>query len=159
MISQKFHYDLGKILFSACEGKDVGNTIFLIASQINHGKELIQTDEEELRLAVAKLNMKAGKKALDGCDHETAYSFLQVALSLLPEDHWESDYDLSLRVSFLLASAASSCYQYDEAQLTLRRIFEKASCLEDKLPSYLLLSRSKCFIAGCPSVGALVHLF
>ena len=87
--------------------------------------------------------MKAGKKALDGCDHKTAYFYLLAALSLLPEDHWESHYDLSLRLSFLMANAANSASQHDEAELILRRIFEKARCLEDKLPSYYLLSQSK----------------
>ncbi len=99
LVAIKFHYDLGKVLYSICEGKDVGDrdTIFLIASQINHGKEWILKDKD-LSIAVAKLNMKAGKKAIDGCDHKTAYSYLRAAQSLLPKDHWdwESNYDLSL---------------------------------------------------------------
>ena len=139
----KFHYHLGKALNSICDGKDVGDTIFLIASLINHGKEWILRDEE-LSIAFAKLNMKAGKRALDGCDHKTAYSYLEAALSLLPQQHWENHYDLSLRLNFLMAGAAKSCCQYVEAEQMLRRISERCRCFEDKLPSYYLLSQSKC---------------
>ena len=83
---------------SICESKDEGegDTIFFIASQINHGKEWILQDKD-LSISVAKLNMMAGKEAIDGCDPKTAYSYFGVALTLLPEDHWESNYDLSLR--------------------------------------------------------------
>jgi predicted ATPase len=132
-------------LYSICDGRDVGDTIFLIASQINHGKESIQKDKD-LSIAVAKLNMKAGKKAVDGCDHKTAYSYFDAALSLLPEDNWESYYDLSLELSFLLASAANSCCLYCEAELILRGIFGRARCFEDQLSGYFLLSQSKCLI-------------
>lgn len=138
----KFHYDLGKVLYSICEGKDAGVAIFFIASQINHGKKWILKDRD-FSIAVAELNMNAGKKAIDGCDHKTAYSYLSAASSYLPEEHWENHYDLSLRLSFLMATAAkSSCY-YDEAELILRSIFEKARSLDDQLPSYLLLTQSK----------------
>ncbi len=150
----KFHYQLGKALNSACDGNDVEDAIFNIASQINHGKEWILKDKD-LSVGIAELNMRAGKRALDGCDHKTAYSFLKFSISLLPEDSWESHYDFSLRLNFLTASAANSCCQYDEAGQLLREGLANARCLEDELPSHLLLSQSKCPItdkyhASCP---------
>ena len=138
----KFHYHLGQVLYQFCDGNDVGDIIFLTASQINHGKEWIIKDKD-LSIGIAVLNMKAGKKALDGCDHKTAYSYLRFAMSLLPEDHWESNYDLSLRLNFLMASATNSCCQYDEAEQILRKGLSNARCLDDQLPSYLLMSQSK----------------
>ena len=131
------------MLHSAFGDNDADNTVTLIASQINYGKEFFQGDK---LFEFAMLNMKAGKKALDGCDHKTAYWYLFTALSLLPLDHWESHYDFSLRLHFLLADAANSSCQYDEADEKLQTIFEKARCLEDKLPSYLLQSQSECSI-------------
>ena len=131
-------------MYSICKGKDVGNTIFLIASQINHGKEFIEKDDA-LRKPVAKLNMKAGKMALDGCDHKMAYHYFAAALSLLP-DSWESNYDLSLRLNFLMARAANSSCRYDEAEVTLQTICKRARCFQDKLPSYHLLVMSECYL-------------
>ncbi len=139
----KFHYQLGKVLNSSCGGIDAEDTIFTIASQINHGKEWIVKDKD-LSIGIAELNMMAGKRALDGCDYKTAYSFLAAALSFLPEDHWESHYDLSLRLNSFMAGAATSCCQYDKAEQILRGISDRTRCFEDKLPSYYLLSQSKC---------------
>ena len=142
----KFHYHLGQLLFQFCDDNDdddLGDTILLTASQINHGKEWIVKDKV-LSIGVAELNMKAGKKALDGCDHKTAYSHLSFAVSLLTEDHWESHYDLSLRLNLLMAGSANSCCKYDEAEQRLRIGLSHARCLEDQLPLYILLSRSKC---------------
>ncbi len=139
----KFHYQLGTVLNSSCDGNDAEETIFIIASQINHGKEWIVKDKD-LSVGIAELNMKAGKRALDGCDFRTAYSYLRMGISLLPEDHWKSHYDLSLSLNFMMSRAANSCGQHDEAEQLLRRGLSNARCLDDQLPSHLLLSRSKC---------------
>jgi predicted ATPase len=142
-LTLQFHYDLGKALLSVCEGIDVGDTILVIASQINHGKESIQKNDE-LCISMAELNMAAGKKAIESCRHKMAYSYLENALSLLPDDHWSSNYDLSLRVSFMMASAANSSSMYEEAENLLQQIFERARSMADKLPSYHLLVTSEC---------------
>ena len=124
----------------------MGNTVILIANQMMHGKEFIQQDDEEVVIAVAELNMRAGKKAMDGCDHKTAYSYLQAALALLPNNHWERYYDLSLRLHFWVASAANSNLKEEESELILNKILVKARCIEDKLPSYFLLCQRKCHL-------------
>ena len=139
----QFHYNLGKTLYSIWEGKDVGDTISLIASQINHGKETIQKDNE-LCMPIVKLNMAAGKKAIDRCHHKTAYSYLDTAQSLLPDDHWESHYDVSLQLNFMMARAANASCKYDEAELILQTMCERSRCLQDKLPAYFLLVTSEC---------------
>ena len=147
LVTSQVHYDLGKALLSVCEGRDVGDTILVIASQINHGKESIQKNDE-LCISMARLNMAAGKKTIESCRHKMAYSYLENALSLLPDDHWNSNYDLSLHVSFMMASAANSSSMCDEAENLLQRIFEKGRCMTDKLPSYHLLVTSE-----------LIHMF
>jgi predicted ATPase len=111
-----------------------------------YGKEFIQQDDEEVVIALAELNMRAGKQAMDGCDHKTAYSYLQAALSLLPNNHWERHYDVSLRLHFLVACAANSNFNDDEAELILNKILANTRCIEDMLPSKFLLSQSKCLV-------------
>jgi hypothetical protein len=111
-----------------------------------YGKEFIQQDDEEVVIALAELNMRAGKQAMDGCDHKTAYSYLQAALSLLPNNHWERHYDVSLRLHFLVACAANSNFNDDEAELILNKILANTRCIDDMLPSKFLLSQSKCLV-------------
>ncbi len=138
---------------SNCEGEYIGNTIYLIASQINYGEEYT-LKSREMRIKVAKLNMIAGKRALDGYNHKTAYSFLETASSLLPEDKWESCYELSLRLSILTARAAYSCRHFDAAESILLRIFGKARSTRDKLPAYSLLGTSESLLFCCIAIVA-----
>ena len=72
------------------------------------------------------MNMKAGKRAADRLSHQTAYSYFHIASSMLPQDQWENQYDLTLQLSFLLASAANCSCKYDEAQLILQTIIRNA---------------------------------
>ena len=85
----------------------------------------------------------AGVKAVDCSDYEIARSYLNIALSLLPTDHWISHYDRSLRLSFLLARSAYSCGDVEKAQGILQEILGECRCIEDKLQAYLLLVTSK----------------
>lgn len=142
----KFHYNLGKALYSVCRGIDSDDTILLITSQIYYGKDYIANDDE-LRIPIVKLSMDAGKKAIESCRHDLAYSHLEAASSLLPEDCWESQYDISLRLNFMMADAANSSCKYDEAVIILEKIIDEGRCTKDKLTTYFLLIQSKCDIS------------
>lgn len=143
----QFHYNLGKTLYSVCEEKDVGDTILIIASQINHGKESI-LKYDNLRIPIVNLNVAAAKISIDSCRHKMAYSYLHTAQSLLPDDHCESHYDVSIQLYLMMASAANKICKYDEAELILKSISEKARCTEHKLSAYYLLATSE-YLALC----------
>ena len=139
----KFHYNLGKALHSVYKGRDSDDTSLLITTQIYYGKEYISRDDQ-LRIPIVKLCMDAGKKAIESCRHDLAYLHLEAASSLLPEDCWESQYDISLRLNFMMANAANSSCKYDEAVIILEKILNEGRCTKDKLPTYFLLIQSKC---------------
>ena len=46
----------------------------------------------------ATLNLKAGRRAIDLCDYNSALKLLESGMNLLPDDHWKSEYDLSLQL-------------------------------------------------------------
>ena len=122
--------------------KDKDDSILIIASQLYLGRECIPEDDD-LRIRIAKLIMDAGKKAIESCHHETAYIYLEAATSLLPDDCWKRYYDVSLRLHFLTANSANASCKYDKAETILKKILSEGCCVEDKLPSYELLSQSK----------------
>ena len=142
----QYHYSLGKSLYLMTKGKDVDDIngiIFSIADQINYGIEISPAQNPESRIDLANLNEMAGVKAVDCSDYVTAHSYLSIALSLLPTDHWKSHFDQSLRLSFLLAKSAYSRGDVKEAQGILHEILGECRCIEDKLPAYFLLVTSK----------------
>jgi len=135
----QYHYSLGMSLYSMTKGSNVDDIIFSVADQINHGIDDLSAPSPELQLDLAELNEMAGVKAVDCSDYVTARSYLNIALSLLPTDHWISHYDRSLRLSFLLAKTAYSCGDVEKAQGILQEILGECRCIEDKLQAYFLL--------------------
>jgi len=132
----QFHYDIGILLYSTSKGQDLGGALFQLVDQINHGiPSLIQP---RMQIDIAELNFSAGRKAMDLSDFETAYSYLNNAFPLLPENHWSSHYDFSLRLFLLRAKSTYLCGNIEEAYDSLKEIIENGRCIEDTLDAYYL---------------------
>ena len=125
------------------KGSNEDDIICSVAEQINYGIDNSSVQSPELRLDLADLNEMAGAKAVDCSHYATARSYLSIAVSLLPTDHWKSRYDRSLRLFFLLAKSSYSCGDVEKAHDTLQELLEECHCIEDKLPAYFLQVTSK----------------
>ena len=113
-------------------------TLFHIVDQINHG--LPNLVQPEVGLEIAELNLMAGSRATAFSDYETASSYLNKAMSLLPTSHWQENYDLSLRLYFLSAKATyiRSCDNIQETTTLLNAILKNGRSIRDKLDAYHL---------------------
>ncbi len=89
-------------------------------------------------LEVAHLNYKAGLAAMSRSDYATASSYLSVSLQLLPDDHWQSSYSLSLDTYLAMAKVAYPSGDMDKSNAALKIILKEATSLEDKLDAYYL---------------------
>ncbi len=123
------------LLYSKSKEKDSNDAIFQIVDQINHGvPSLVQP---EVRVEIAELNLKAGARAMEFSDYETASSYLRKAMSLLPQSHWQDHYELSLRL-YILGAKAESCSSTRQTRRLLKSILENGRCIRDKLDAYHL---------------------
>jgi hypothetical protein len=147
----QFHYSLGMTLYLMTKEKDEvdDDVLFSITDQIKHGIGNLVNENPELRIEFAKLYEVAGAKAVACSDHATSCSYLSSALSLLPLDHWNSHYELSLRFSISLAKSYYSCGDVVRSQCISQEVTRQCHSIEDKLPAYILLARSKfnCYLA------------
>ncbi len=84
------HLDIGRKLLAAEEGSPPKN-LFEITNHLNHGIERVTDPGERLRGSV--LNLEAGRKAKASVAFEQARHYLDVALSLLPDDCWQNHYE------------------------------------------------------------------
>ena len=91
-----------------------------------------------MKIVIAELNCSAGRKAMDLSDFETAYSYLNTALPLLPKNHWRRHYDFSLRLFLLRAKTTYLRGNIKEASDSLKEIIENGRCIEDTLDAYYL---------------------
>jgi predicted ATPase len=136
----QFHYELGVQIYSISKRQRGTNntTLFYIVDQINHGvPNLVQP---EVGVEIAELNLMAGSRATAFSDYETASSYLDKAMSLLPTSHWQEKYDLSLRLYFLSAKATylRSCNNTQETITLLNAILKNGRSIRDKLDAYHL---------------------
>ena len=85
---------------------------------------------------VVELNFDSGSRAMDQSDYETSHSYFINALLLLPNNHWSSNYEFSLRLFLLTAKAAYACGKIEKAYDSLKEILAEGRCFEDKLDAY-----------------------
>jgi predicted ATPase len=124
------------------KGNVADNILFSIADQIKHGIGNLAEEKPELRIDIAILYELAGTKAVACSDHAASRSYLTYALSLLPNDHWKSHYDLSLQFSLQLAKSCYSCGDLERAQCILQEMTGHCHSIQDTVPANALLATS-----------------
>ena len=130
----QIHLDIGRLLLK--NTTDVQENIFDIIDQLNRGSEKITDPEEQLELA--RLNLTGGTKARDSAAFEAARNLLSKGVSLLPSDHWDSLYELSLGLHTELAESEFLCANYDTAEKLYELILGRARSSSDKAKVYVV---------------------
>ncbi len=93
----RIHLRLGRsILKQASEAGELEDRVFEVVSHLNGCIALLDDSKERRRLV--ELNLLAGRKALDSTAYQGAQEYLEVATSLLPEDAWSEDNELTAKV-------------------------------------------------------------
>ncbi len=99
--------------------------------QINHGGLQAVIDSEQA-VVVAKLNLDAGKIAMDLSDFFVAYSFFDHGISFLRKGHWNDHFNLSLELLNLAAKCAMMNGDHEHLKVHIDQVMHSAKCLEDK---------------------------
>ncbi len=90
------HLLIGRALLKNFDAAKREEEIFDILVHLNFTADLITMAEE--KLALAELNLLAGKKAKSSAAFEPALNYIKIGISLLSDDGWETCYELSLRL-------------------------------------------------------------
>ena len=126
-------------LIHAAKGEELDdNTVFTIVCQINRNLSSLKQSSSSMRVEVSSLNYKAGIAAMKRSDYVTASYYLSLSTQLLPDNHWLSNYSLSLQAYMATAKASYSTGDTDKSQTALNIILKEATCIEDKLDAYYL---------------------
>ncbi|MCU0445058.1 MAG: trifunctional serine/threonine-protein kinase/ATP-binding protein/SpoIIE family protein phosphatase [Microscillaceae bacterium] len=128
------HLKIGKLLIDHIGEDKREQFIFDIVNQWNLGIDLLQNETE--RHFLAELNYIAGTKARDSAAYEPAFNYLQIAISLLSENSWESEYKFTLQV---FCEALQAAFLKGDLMLTQQYtaiVLEKAKNTLDKMPAF-----------------------
>ncbi len=90
------HLQIGWLLFTNVSNDALAEKQFEIADHLNIGRTLV-TDAQAL-IELAKLNLVAGQKAKAATAHNAALNYFSLGQACLTENHWETDYDLVLKL-------------------------------------------------------------
>jgi predicted ATPase len=133
---QQRHLTIGRLLLAGYDSTVVEEKLFDIVQHLNKGGALI-VDEAE-RLNLARLNLRAGRKAKTSTAYQTAVGYLTTGLSLLATEQWETDYDLTFSLHLEAAESLSLNGQFSEAERLFQLLLQRARTHLDKAQVYNL---------------------
>lgn len=128
------HLEIGRLLLRSIEPRTLEEHIFDIVTQLNRGIELMTDAAEKNELA--RLDLIAGRKAKAFIAYGPARDFLATAQALLPEDAWESQYDLAFEIVTEHAECEYLCGRFEQAEALFDSLLTRARDTIDKAACY-----------------------
>ncbi|KAL7542869.1 hypothetical protein ACHAXR_012176 [Thalassiosira sp. AJA248-18] len=145
----KLHVDIGLMLISkgAHASRDMIEEIFLFAlSHINMALPKCTSSNTAIEftpsqhIVFAKLNLKAGQKAVNGkSNFSLAEVHLKAGISFLLRDSWKDQYDLTLQLFEEYANVLFVQRNLEEMHLHVEIILKNAKCIGDKIKAHELM--------------------
>ncbi len=98
--------------------------LFACTGHFNKASRLLSDPGE--RLAVARLNLRAGEKAKAAMAYHAAADFLSAGIALLPEDAWNEEFQLAFDLHLQASDSQDLAGQFAEFDATYALLREKA---------------------------------
>ncbi|MBF2037245.1 MAG: EAL domain-containing protein [Leptolyngbyaceae cyanobacterium T60_A2020_046] len=133
---QATHLNIGRLLRHSTPDTDLDAHLFDIVNQLNLGRAGM-TDAAE-QLALAELNLQAGRKAIAATAYVAALEYLETGLSLLPAHAWDNHYDLTWALHTAAAEAAYLAIQFPRSMALAATAQAHAATLLDQVGIYEL---------------------
>jgi predicted ATPase len=144
----QLHLDIGSTLISksASAPQEVIEELFSVA--LSHINRILpengQPNEINLspsqRSVFAKLNLKAGQKAINtSADFALARFHLKAGMAFLPETCWHDQYELAFNLHFEYANVLLVQHEYKELDAHCKALLLKSRCIENQIKIHELL--------------------
>jgi predicted ATPase len=125
------HFRYGLAIGQVAVREEDDKLLITAVEQMNLGGPKACVDGEQ-GVAVARMNLDAGKTAMKMSDFSSAYSFFDHGISYLRKGHWREQYELSLELFNLAAKCALMNADHAVLDVLTGQILYHARCFEDK---------------------------
>ena len=131
------HLKIGKLALDNFSSEEFENRIFEVTNHFNVAHALL--DDEEERIRIAGLNLKAGISARDAAAFDSAYEYFHCGLDLLPNACWQEHYELALALHTNAAETAYIRNDFSQLQHLIDLVLGNAQSLLEKVRLYEIL--------------------
>ncbi len=118
----RLHLTIGRRLLQAQLEGDDEQDLYRIVDQLNHGIHLVEDEQERMR--IARLNLRAAQAARRASAFETGLSYAQAGIEFLGENRWDQHYRLTLELEETAALLAYMAGDIPRMQNYGRRVLE-----------------------------------
>jgi predicted ATPase/GAF domain-containing protein len=134
---QAVHLQIGRLLLESTPPTHTSEKIFDLVAHLNHGRDLIEGDNE--KLALVKLNLVAGKKAKDSTAYPSALEYLQIGRDLLDARGNSEDDNLLFALYKELAEVEYLNGNFDRAENIINLTLTKTITAVEQAELYRIL--------------------
>ncbi len=148
------HLKIGQLIQQKCSEIEQEEKLFDILGHLNLGESLI--DRQQEREALAKLNLKAGRKARNSTAYVAANIYIQTGIELLTDNSWKNQYELTLDLYVAATEAAYLNTDLDGMEQMAQFVLHNAQTILDKVKIYEIQIKSltaQCHMLEAIAVG------
>ncbi|MBI4858050.1 MAG: AAA family ATPase [Acetobacterium woodii] len=137
-IKKQLHLKIGNSIRQNLPVDQVKDQAIQIVCHLNEGLDLIAEREE--RLMVLRLNLWASQKAKAATSFQLARQYIEKAISLLPDNSWSQDYQLTFEIIKTYAECAYLNKEYKLAEAQIEILMKQAKTAIDQAEIRLMQS-------------------